>query len=265
MKKETMANTAYRNVIADLRSCEERYQTLLNSIPSTEDARLKSALSTLRSEVRQRRRLEAELLVTVEAERQRIGQDLHDDLCQRLGATALMTSAIATRVARKDGKSGAELQKISKLINDTIESCRDLARGLHPVTLASDGLPAALEELAARMPIGIKFRWPRGKRIALEPSVALHLYRITEEAVGNAVKHAEAQNITIELAVVEGYPLLVISDDGSGFGKQLKTKGMGLRNMQFRAAAIGAELMVEGREGGGTCVRCRLRARKRAT
>ena len=60
--------------------------------------------------------------------------------------------------------------------------------------------------------------------------VALHLYRIAEEAVGNAVKHARAQSITIGLAILGGRPVLEIADDGKGIGQKLKTEGMGLRN-----------------------------------
>lgn len=108
------------------------------------------------------------------------------------------------------------------------------------------------------MPLGVKFDWSRGSRIEFEPEVQLHLYRIAEEAVGNAVKHAEADHITVELEVRARRPLMVISDNGKGFGENLKTRGMGLRNMQFRANAIGAELTVEGREGGGTRVLCRM-------
>ncbi len=258
MQKETIAHPAYRKVIADLRTCEERYQTLLDSIPATDDARLKSALSALRSEVRQRRELEAELLMAVETERQRIGQDLHDDLCQRLGATAMMTSVIATRIAGKDRQSGAELQKIASLINGTIESCRLLSRGLHPVTLAANGLPAALDELAERMPDGINFRWPRGKRIELEPETALHLYRITEESIGNAVRHAGAKNIVIELDVLAGRTVLVIQDDGKGFEHDSTSNGMGLRNIHYRAGVIGAKLTIGQRQGGGTRIHVRL-------
>ncbi len=258
MENETVAKPAYRKVIADLHTCEERYQSLLDSIPATEDARLQSALSVLKSEVRHRRRLEAELLIAVESERERIGQDLHDDLCQRLSATAMMTSVLATRIARKDSRSGAELQKISRLINDTIESCRLLSRGLHPVTLTANGLPAALDELAERMPDGINFLWPHGKRIELEPETALHLYRITEEAVGNAVKHAGAKRIAIELDVLGGRTVLVIQDDGKGFERDPTANGMGLRNINYRAGAIGAELTIGQRKGGGTRIRCRL-------
>ncbi len=242
MKKETSAKPNYRKVVADLHSCEERYKSLVDSIPGTDDTRLQSALSALQSEVRQRQRLEAELLVAVETERQRIGHDLNDDLCQRLGAAAMMTSVVAKRIAGQDAAIGKELEKIPKLINDTIESCRALARGLHPTTLSANGLPAALEELASRMPEGIKFRWPKGKKIDFEPSVALHLYRITEEAVGNAIKHGRAKEIRVELDVLPDGTVLVISDNGQGFDQDLVTKGMGLRNIHFRAGAIGAEL-----------------------
>lgn len=253
-----MEDPAYRRIVADLRDCEERYQGLLDVAEATDEERLKTALSTLRSEVRQRRRLEAELLTAVETERERIGQDLHDDLCQRLGATAIMISVIATRIGQKEPAIGMELQEIAKLINDTIESCRVLARGLHPVTLATKGLPAALDELAERMPVGIVFRWPRGKRIELEHQTALHLYRITEEAVGNAVKHAEATRIEIALDAIKGETVLVIEDNGKGFTQDTVTDGMGLRNIQYRANLIGATLEIGQRKGGGTRVCCRL-------
>jgi signal transduction histidine kinase len=251
-------NPAYRKVVADLRTCEERYRGLVDSIDAAQDARLQSAVETLRAEVRHRRRLEAELLTAVETERQRIGRDLHDDLCQRLGATAMLTSVLAKRINRKDRKLGAELAQIPKLINDTIETCRQLARGLHPVTLHVKGLPAAFDELAERMPRGIKSRWPKGKRLNLKPETALHLYRIAEEAAGNAVKHAQATEISVELRAISKRIVLVISDNGKGFDEEIITDGMGLRNMKYRASVIGAELTVGRRDGGGTQVRCRL-------
>jgi signal transduction histidine kinase len=236
---------------------------LLKSISRGADSCFAAALATLKSEVQHRRRLEAELLTAVETERQRIGQDLHDDLCQRLGAMSLIVDSLAKRIVLADRKLGAELAAVPPMIVETIESCRHLARGLHPVTLASRGLPAALEELSSRVPVNVQFQWPRTDRIALEPSIALHLYRIAEEAVANAVKHSGATSITIELDVVSGEPILVISDDGKGFDKKSKSKGMGLHNMQYRANVIGAQLKVGRRTGGGTSVCCRLEGRKR--
>lgn len=205
---------------------------------ATDDSDLASALAAIKSEVRQRRRLEAQLLTAIEAERQRIGQDLHDDLCQRFGGMALLVGSLAKQVTIKDQALGVKLAKIPELIEATIDSCRDLARGLHPITLAAAGLPAALKELAERMPVNIQIVWPEGKRISFEPDVALHLYRIAEEAVGNAVKHAGAKTITVELDVLAGRPVLGIRDDGKGFPKGLNANGMGLRNMQYRANVI---------------------------
>lgn len=256
MKNGIGTNAAYRKVVAALEDCEERYGGLIKSIGGTNDSRLASTIATLRLEAQQRRRLEGELLTAVEAERQRIGQDLHDDLCQRLGAIALLLASLAKKISVLDQKLGANVAEVPQLLTETIETCRNLARGLHPVTLASTGLPAALEELAARVPANVKFHWPRSERIDFEPALALHLYRIAEEAVANAVKHARAKNITIELAVLAGRAVLAISDDGKGIGEKLKTMGMGLRNMQYRANVIGGELTINGHKGGGTCVRC---------
>src|ERR1700730_4934055 len=261
MNNEIGTNPAYRKVVAALDDCEKRYDSLIKGT-GTNDLRLASTVAILKGEVEQRRRLEVELLTALETERQRIGQDLHDDLCQRLGAIALLVGSLAKKISVLDQELGTDVATIPQVITETIEACRNLARGLHPITLAAAGLPAALEELAARIPANIKFHWPRAERIDFEPTLALHLYRIAEEAVANAVKHARAKNITIELAVLAGRAVLAISDDGKGIGEKLKTMGMGLRNMQYRANVIGGELTISGHKGGGTCVRCNLPFRK---
>ncbi len=258
MKKLITGHPAYRKIVSELRDCEDRYGKLHKSIKGGEDGQLEAAVNALRDEVVQRRKLEAKLLTAVEEERQRIGQDLHDDLCQRLGAAALLTSSLVKQIKVAEPHLRAELEKIPGLINDTIESCRDLARGLHPVTLADKGLPAALEELASRVPRGIKFNWSHSARIALMPSVALHLYRIAEEALGNAIKHSRATSIAIELDVIDGHLVLVISDNGKGFDKGVKSKGMGLNNMRYRCSVIDGDFSIGEEKNGGTRVRCCL-------
>ena len=262
MKNEIATNPAYRKVVAALDDCEKRYDSLIKGTGASNDLRLASTVAILKDEVEKRRRLEVELLTAVETERQRIGQDLHDDLCQRLGAIALLSGSLAREVNALDEKLGGKVGKIPSLVTETIGSCRNLARGLHPITLASAGLPAALAELAARVPADVKFHWPHSERIDFEPTLALHLYRIAEEAVTNAVKHAGAKSITIGLAILAGRPVLEIADDGKGIGQKVKTEGMGLRNMEYRANVIGGDLTVEARKGGGTCVRCTLPLRK---
>jgi signal transduction histidine kinase len=264
MKDLIATNPAYRKVVAALDDCEKRYDGLIKRTGVTNDLRPAARVAILKGEVEQRRRLEVELLTAVETECQRIGQDLHNDLCQRLNAIALLSGSLAKKVSVLDEKLGGKVGEIPSLITETIGSCRNLARGLHPITLTSVGLPAALAELAARVPGDVKFHWPHSERIDFEPMLALHLYRIAEEAVTNAVKHAEAKSITIGLAIVAGRPVLEVADDGNGIGKKLKTDGMGLRNMHYRANVIGGELTVEAHKGRGTCVRCTLPLRKSA-
>lgn len=265
MKSNITTNAAYRNVVAALDDCEQRYGALVNSMGDTDHVRLSAAVDALKKEVESRKRLENELLSAIESERQRIGQDLHDDLCQRLGAAALLSGSIAKEILKLDPELGSKSAELPRIITDAIAACRDLARGLHPVTLASAGLPSALQELADSVPARVQFSWPHKERIDFQPETALHIYRISEEAVANAVKHAKASNISIGLAVLDGHAILEIGDDGKGMGKKLKTQGMGLRNMRYRADVIGGKLTIEPRDGGGTCVRCRLPFRKTGT
>ena len=258
MKTDVTTNPAYRKVVAALEDCEERYDGLIKSIGDSKKSRLSAALETLKTEVESRRRLENELLSAIESERQRIGQDLHDDLCQRLGAAALLVGALSKDITKLDPLLGAKVGEVPAVITDAIVACRNLARGLHPVTLMSAGLPSALQELADRVPDPIKFAWPRTERIDLVSETALHLYRIAEEAVGNAVKHANARSISIGLAVLKGNVVMEVADDGKGMGGKTKALGMGLRNMRYRAHVVGGNLTITQQDGGGTCVRCIL-------
>lgn len=262
MKRDITTAPVYRKVVAALEECEERYGQLVRSLSPTNQPTPDATLAALKREIELRRALEAELLKAVEAERQRIGQDLHDDLCQRLGAIALTIGSVAKDISALDKKLGVRVAKIGPQVTDTIESCRALARGLHPLTLTKAGLPAALSELADRVPGEVKFTWPQTERIDFGPHVALHLYRIAEEAVGNAVRHANAKSIVIRLAILGGNAVLEIQDDGKGISRNRAIAGMGSRNMQYRANTIGADLTIKGKPGAGTCVRCVLPMQK---
>jgi two-component system sensor kinase FixL len=260
-----MTDAAYRKVVADLNDCEERYQELDDSIKKSADDQRAGHIASLRDEIHARQGLEGALLSAVDAERRRIGQDLHDDLCQRLGAAALLAGSLEKELNFSNQQQREKAAKIPELISEAIRSCRDIAKGLAPVTLEAQGLPAALQELAARVPAPVTFRWPRTKRIDFESGVALHLYRIAEEAVGNAVKHSGAKRIAIELAIINKRPVLAITNDGRGFDFKSKTGGMGIRNMQYTAKVIGAALRIEPGKDGGTCIRCTLPAREERT
>jgi len=220
---------------------------------------LAKALARVAVEVEHRRRLEAQLLTAVEQERERLGRDLHDDLSQRLAGAALMTRTLAKELKGRSTADREKARALGDLLAEATNVARNLARGLHPITLTANGLPKALEELAARVPQNVRFNWPTSKKLDLDPSVALHVYRIAEEAVGNAVRHAQAKSITIELHTTPGRKIaLTITDDGNGFGKRLGPEGMGLQNMRYRARVIRGILKIASAPKRGTVVTCTL-------
>jgi len=220
---------------------------------------LAKALARIEVEVEHRRRLEAQLLTAVEQERERLGRDLHDDLSQRLAGAALMTRTLAKELKGRSAADREKARALGDLLAEATSVARNLSRGLHPITLTANGLPKALEELATRVPQNVRFNWPTSKKLDLDPSVALHVYRIAEEAVGNAVRHAQAKSITIELNTTPGRKIaLAITDDGKGLGTRRRPEGMGLQNMRYRARVIRGTLKIASAPKRGTVVTCIL-------
>src|SRR6266480_3675525 len=219
---------------------------------------LAKALARVAVEVEHRRRLEAQLLTAVEQERERLGRDLHDDLSQRLAGAALMTRTLAKELKGRSAADREKARALGDLLAEATSVARNLSRGLHPITLTANGLPKALEELAARVPQNVRFSWPSSKKLDLDPSVALHVYRIAEEAVGNAVRHAKANKVTIEMHITPGRKIaLTITDDGVGF-RRSAAEGMGLQNMRYRARVIRGALKIASAPKRGTVVTCIL-------
>ena len=219
---------------------------------------LAKALARIQVEVEHRQRLEAQLLTAVEQERERLGRDLHDDLSQRLAGAALMTRTLAKELKGRSAADREKARALGDLLAGATSVARNLSRGLHPITLTANGLPKALEELAARVPQNVRFSWPSSKKLDLDPSVALHVYRIAEEAVGNAVRHAKANKVTIEMHITPGRKIaLTITDDGVGF-RRGAAEGMGLQNMRYRARVIRGTLKIASAPQRGTVVTCIL-------
>ena len=152
------------------------------------------------------------------------------------------------------------LADAATIVNANVGLARDLARGLHPVDLSELGLTTALRELAFRTShkgLKCQFKCPKPVRVSNE-AVALNLYRIAQEAVTNAVKSGEANNIVITLEKRRGKLGLTVVDDGRGFPIKRASKGMGVHIMKYRANAIGGKLTVESADGHGTKVTCTL-------
>jgi PAS domain S-box-containing protein len=219
---------------------------------------LAKALARIQVEVEHRQRLEAQLLTAIEQERERLGRDLHDDLSQRLAGAALMTRTLAKELKGRSAEDREKARALGDLLAEATSVARNLSRGLHPITLTANGLPKALEELAARVPQNVRFSWPSSKKLDLDPSVALHVYRIAEEAVGNAVRHAKANKVTIEMRITPGRKIaLTITDDGVGF-RRAAAEGMGLQNMRYRARIIRGTFKIASAPQRGTVVTCIL-------
>jgi PAS domain S-box-containing protein len=219
-------------------------------------AELQAKNRLLRLEVQRRQMLENEILRITERERARIGQDLHDSLCQELTATAFLLKSRAKAIAPQNKAAADSLAEAAETVNANAGLARDLARGLHPFELGSAGLPSALRELCSRASEQMSCRCDCPRSLRLEQNVALNLYRIAQEAVTNSVKHAKANEIVISLERTNGEIILTVSDDGEG--KRRRGRGLGTHIMHYRARAAGGTLDVESARGRGTTVACRV-------
>lgn len=211
-------------------------------------------------DITERKRLEREVLEITQRERQRIGQDLHDGLCQQLAAIELMSQVLEQKLAPKSKAAAARAAQIARHVRDAIGQTRLLARGLSPVTLESEGLSAGLMELAdstVKM-FGVACRFESsGNLVVRDPPVATHLYRIAQEAVSNAIKHGKATHLVISLQPESDRIVLRVTDNGSGFPPSGPASGgMGLRIMHYRAGMIGGALSFERNPGHGMTVCC---------
>ena len=209
-------------------------------------------------DITERKRLEKEILEISEREQRRIGQDLHDGLCQHLAGIEMLSQVLAQRLAPKSKNAAARATEIAKAVRDSISQTRLLARGLSPVTLESEGLMSALAELALNTEkmfrVRCAFDCPEVVKFN-EHAAATHLFRIAQEAVSNAIKHGKAKKISIQLRADAGHLHLRVSDDGIGFPKNFSGgTGMGLRIMQTRIGMVGGSLTIERQPAGGTSV-----------
>ena len=210
-------------------------------------------------EITENKRLEREIQEISEQEKRRIGQDLHDGLGQYLTGIACMVKVVEQKLANRDLAEASDVKKITSMVNETIAQARDLARGLSPVELENNGLQAALQELASRVSrtgVNCEVKAPTFTRV-YDNAAAVHLYRIAQEAVNNAVKHGCAKNIFVTLNTQNNQVELTVQDDGCGLPKSgPKATGMGLRVMNYRASMIGATVSIGSAPTCGTLVRC---------
>ncbi len=202
-----------------------------------------------------RKKNEAELLkatlTTQEKERERIGANLHDDIGPLLSSFKIY---FKNEIKQKEGEEKEEIQAILTALDDNIEQVRDFSRDLVPNVLHQFGLKSALEELKRRFEknddISIHLELP--ELIGLEIHDSLSLYRIVQESINNAIRHGGASRVDISMSNRNHQYELKITDNGSGFKMEDKSKGLGLRNIEARCRSMGAELKIESLIGKGT-------------
>ena len=226
------------------------------------EGRVFERTADLSKEILARERLERELLEISERERRRIGYDLHDGLGQHLTGISLAMQVLRKKLARRGLPEAEDASKAVGLIEEGIALSHKLAKGLQPVDIHAGGLMQALQEFAAAtsdmFSVTCRFRCDAPILIS-DIATADHLYRIAQEATGNAVKHAHASSIVITLEASEDGTLLKIADDGVGMSDPaVLDGGMGLRIMRQRAKLIGAVLDIVSLPDKGTIISCCL-------
>ena len=211
-------------------------------------------------DITRRVELEREIVAISEREQRRLGQDLHDDLCQQLAGIEFLSQGLASDLAPLSPARARQAKEIARLVQRAVSQARELAHGLVPVQLDAEGLTAALRELAAgtRKVFGrdCRFRCERPVRVP-DHTVAIHLYRIAQEAVSNALKHGQPRHIELSLTAAGRAITLAVKDDGTGISRRPPNpKGTGLRIMRYRAEVIGGALTVQSDPRSGTSVVC---------
>ena len=200
---------------------------------------------------RWRRRTTREVLAAGDTERERIAQDLHDGIQQRLTALGIELSIAAERFGERT-EVGAVLQEFGDDVERVIDELRDLAHGIYPALLTSLGLPAALVSAGARSgpPVTVQASGVRRCR----PEVEIAVYFSCLAALDNAAKHAGPVPVSVDLSDTGGALEFTVCDSGAGFDPAETQLGAGIANMRDRIASVGGTLAVDSAPARGTRV-----------
>ncbi|WP_200240169.1 CheR family methyltransferase [Thiohalocapsa halophila] len=206
------------------------------------------------------RRLERDVIDLSTRQQEELGREIHDGLGQELTALVMLAHSLRRQLDQHQAQQSAEaFAQLEDYLRHALESCRSIARGLS-AEVSAPGLENALAELAAGMEraSGIPCRFTHtGPSGAVGEHQAAHLYRIAQEALSNALRHAEAKHVDMSLEVGETELTLRVRDNGQGIAPDAK-RGLGLRLMAYRAGMLGGTCVAEPAAGGGTLVACRI-------
>ena len=211
--------------------------------------------------VSRQKQLEREIIEVADREKEKLGRELHDGLCQTLAAIAALSATLSRKlVVTSDFDGSAAAARIARLLSEAIGEARDLSRGLCPIGLQGGNLAAVLHGLARNVRqlfcVSCTFE-SEGPILRLPHEVAVHLFRIAQEAVRNALTHGRADRIEISLSGTDVEGLLSVRDNGVGLPDEARqSAGMGVHTMTYRARLIGGSLDMRRLAPHGTAIIC---------
>ncbi len=188
--------------------------------------------------------------LSVVEERNRLAREFHDSVSQTLFSMSLVADAAAMLVERDAAQAKAKLEELREMARTAVQEMRSLIFELRPAELEADGLTATLRKHleVLRRVYGTEIGFKESGWVRPQPAVELEIYRIAQEALSNALKHAQAGRIEVELTLTKGTARLAVSDDGAGFDPadaQIRATRLGITSMEERAEALGGQLSIE--------------------
>lgn len=213
-------------------------------------------------------RLSAELIRVQDAERKRISRELHDSIGQALLSLRMELQRLHDQAGEEAPKIAPRIDSLIEFLAGTTESCRQLSHAMNPLGLSELGLEVAIRELAEGMTATGKAEVScvvDPLTTTLDDEQALHLYRIVQESLVNALRHASAANVFIILRETPEGLRLVVRDDGQGITQKTQADGMGLAIMRERAALCGGTVQLNSTPGSGTEIRVTIARSKEAS
>jgi signal transduction histidine kinase len=252
----------YSGVIVDATSPRVAYERL-SEVVRADRKQLRASADELRASRARVKRLEEEVSEVSHREQERIGNDLHDGIGQELIGLSMLFKTLEDELRIVPGDYASRVEDIRAILDQCATTTRTLAQSMSPVHLESDGLSAGLSQLAlsfqALYDLNIKLTCADNLP-AMDATSAANVYRIVQEALSNAVRHARASRVAVRVETRPDTLHLEIEDDGIGLGElDSEGAGMGLKIMRYRAGMLGARIEFTDAPTGGTVVRCTIK------